>query len=439
MSSLASHVSIDKSRLLPQQKRVIRSRADYILFDGGRGFGKTRAGLWSVFLRCRAQSGQKILIGAQTYRQTRDVIIDPWVEEFHPDYYQHLISKDEIIVYSIDGGESKILVRSLENQKKVDKIKGMTLTGYYLAQAEQIPVSAFTMLEACLRDTSNSHLWFRLFDANAGSKSHWLYRHFIDTKGAEYLGNDHIKVERIHARSEDNPFAFSKNQLEVAKKTLGDKLFKLEYEGEWGAAVGKIYSLQDGVQIRDDKPSGDMRYYLALDHGYNFAALLIGATGPHNHVLGESIVIDGDHEDHLAGCMQLLKEHKVTELDGLIGDISGRYPMDGGRIVDSNRWLATTIRDRLGIENISVIPTSKSRSIGWKRLKKLFNDDRHGKRARLTVSSKCPILIRSLDEAEWDPEMLDTLPFYDHPPDALRYYSMSKAVSRMDEDGNYDL
>lgn len=419
-------------RALPFQAEIINSRADYLICDGGVGAGKTRAGLWHVFKRCLLRGGQSILIGAQTYRQVGDVIIRPWQQEFvrHADRWTYKKSDDEITVRSVDGSDSLIMIRSLERMDKISRTVGTTLTGVYLAQAEQLPEEAFQILLDRVRDVSNRDLWFWLFDCNAGSRQHWIYRYLIDPEGDEYLGTDATSVKRIHVKSADNPAAYPPEKLIERRKVLGEALFRLRYEGEWGAAEGSVFGLSEGIQVRDDLPTGGPRWYLAMDHGFNYACQLIYYCEPWTHVIDEVKVSNSRQKIQVSQVRAMLTRARATygefEVTGLIGDAAGMLAVDG-RMVNANRWFCQELD--INPPDHKPIPNLKHRKEGIERLIELFNDTEDG-RPLLTISHKCSTLLRSLAAAEWDEKVQDTKPYYDHPVDALRYFVMSRVFRR---------
>lgn len=419
MPALVEHVLSNPAALFKKQALIMGSRADYTVFHGGVGPGKTRACLWHIFQRCRAHPGQVVLIGAKTYKQIRDIFHTAWNEEFPRQFWELKKSEDDIYVKAANGkGYSIVRCRSLDNESKWATTIGATLTGYYLAQAEQLPEKLFAKLESRLRDQKNKHLWFRLFDSNVAGFGHWLYRFFINKTSTDYIGKLASVVE-IHTNYLDNPNAFTETQLEVARRTLGDKGFRAEYLGEWGISGGRAFILTKGEQIRDDMPSGSGKWFVGVDHGYNFAALLAYVQPPYMHIVDEVMIQTDDKFTQLAALKKMIDGRSVT---ALIGDPAGRYPVDG-RIVNANRWLSEKL-------NIPRKGTIKARREGWIRVNELLNSDVGGRMA-LTISSNCPQLQNSLELGEWDDDRLDLKRFegdFDHLADDIRYLVMSRHV-----------
>lgn len=425
MPSLSEHILEHGGKWLPFQQEILNSEADYTVVHGGVGVGKTRACLWAIFQRCLAKPGQTILIGAKTYKQIEDVVLGPWEEEFPESLWRRQKARDNIYVPAIGGGESVIRCRSLDAPHKWSASIGTTLTGYYLAQAEQLPEELYHKLHSRMRDQTNRHLWFRLYDCNADSKQHWLYRFLVDEQSPEHVSTDGASVKSIHVKWSDNPNAFSDVDIKTAKRQLGDARFRLEYEGEWGSVVGKVFSLREGEQLRKDPPSGSGKWYLSIDHGNYFAALLALKSGSYTYIVDEVTLHNPGSKPQLAAVKDMLRraeaEYGPIQLSGFIGDPAGSFPdLSGARpVINANQWFCAEIGIRRPLQ------TFKFRKEGLFKMMELFQDF-EDERNLLTIHPRCITLIRSLESAEWNDAVTDTLDFYDHPADALRYLVMSR-------------
>jgi hypothetical protein len=423
--SLLEHVLHHEGDFLPFQRELLNSDADYTIVHGGVGVGKTRACLWSIFQKCIHKPGQVILIGAKTYKQIEDVVLGPWEEEFPQELWSRQKARDNIIVPALGGGHSVIRCRSMDAPHKWATQIGTTLTGYYLAQAEQLPEELYHKLHSRMRDQKNRPLWFRLYDCNAGSKQQWLYRYLVDSNSPEHVTQSGATCKSIHVKWSDNPNSFSDADIKTARRQLGEARFALEYEGVWGSVVGKVFHLIEGDQIRKDAPSGSGQWYLSVDHGYHFAALLIHRVGQYHFVAREVMIQDHRWKAQLAAVKNMIghaeTEYGPIKLHGLIGDPAGTFPDLSGKrpALNANMQFCQAFDLRRPIQ------TFKWRKEGLQKLGEVFNDF-EGERHLLTIHPRNIHLIRSLEDAEWNDAVDDTLEYYDHLTDALRYYMMSR-------------
>lgn len=349
----------------------------------------------------------------------------PWEEEFPQELWRRQKARDNIYVPALGGGESVIRCRSMDAPHKWSTQIGTTLTGYYLAQAEQLPEELYHKLHSRMRDQTNRPLWFRLYDCNASSKQHWLYRYLIDENSPEHVATDGATCKAIHVTWSDNPNSFSESDIKTARRQLGEARFKLEYEGEWGSVQGKVYSLREGEQIRPDAPSGSGKWYLSLDHGYHFAALLVLRADPYHYVAREVMLQDHRWSTQVAAVKDMIRqaenEYGPIQISGIIGDPAGTFPDPSGQrpAVNANARFCAEFNIRRPTQ------TFKWRKEGWFKLMEWFNDF-EGDRNIMTIHPRNIHLIRSLEDAEWDEGVTDTLDFYDHLADAVRYYTMSR-------------
>lgn len=412
MPSLAEIVAAQPEALLPHQRDVLTATSDYIVIHGGVGAAKTRACLWRVFLQAQAWAGQTLLIGALTQRHLEDVIVRPWLDEMPESRYHYSPSRAEIRVPSLDGrGESMILLRSLERSDSVARIRGLTLTGYYLAQAELLPEAAFHELEQRVRSRPNGVPFLRLFDANAGATTHWLYRHLLDPHSESAI--DREWVTDIHVRTADNPSAYSPRQLAVARRTLSEGEYQRQYDGVWGEAEGRVYT---HVPVCDSPPEPDdvIRYWVGLDPG-------AGGLHPFAMVwLGEVQLPDGRSQ------AMVLAEHEVYNQP--VQQVAGILQAENARwgetkfqeaVID---WSGLAAKRALIHAGIPVVwPTQDHR---WKRVAEGVRlVDEALRMDVLSVSPACPRTLRDAQRYVWDDQGSepDKSAYDAHLLDALRY------------------
>ena len=137
---------------------------------------------------------------------------------------------------------------------------------------------------------------------NPAQPTHWLKRRFTPpTETRVYL----------HASTLDNP-ALPKDYVESAL-AMGSGFFRRRYiEGEWAAAEGAIWSLNDDAVTYADQPY--KRIVAGVDWGFvhAFACEVIGQTGSGRLAVLDEVYLKGETIDRIIHALQYVRDvHKV--------------------------------------------------------------------------------------------------------------------------------
>lgn len=265
--------------LKPHQHALIDAQDRYVIIDGGVGTFKTTACVIRLYLHCFEWPGSRIIVGAQTYQQLKDVFLAEWqdqVPEKHYDYnaQEHIIS--------LPLCDSKIYLRYADHIRAHQVITGMSISGYYVIQAESLRDSRFidVLNERVRHGDPAGHL--RLLDCNPGAPTHFVHRRFIDRTHKEHLGG----VAHIHVVTTPETSKYTQADLDEWKRVLAPEAYRRRVLGEWCAGEGAVYPefQVDPVPAPEDV----LQYWVGIDPGHGeheFGLIWIGELEKHQYMV----------------------------------------------------------------------------------------------------------------------------------------------------------
>lgn len=213
----------------PKQARsILASTARINVWDGSVRASKTVATLirWLDFV-AHGPDGELLLLG-KTERTLRRNIVHPLEELLEPG--------DLTVNWGAGEGTlwgRRFYVAGANDERAIDKIKGLTLAGILGDEVSTWPASAFKMALSRLSVAGAKGF----FTTNPEAPTHWLM--------AEYLARaDELDLARFHFTLDDNPFldpAF----VAALKKEYTGLWYRRYIDGEWVVAEGAIYDMLD--------------------------------------------------------------------------------------------------------------------------------------------------------------------------------------------------
>ncbi len=248
------------------------------LWEGAVRSGKTIGSIiaWIKYIRT-GPPGNLLMVG-KTERTLKRNIIDVMVQ---------MLGKKRC-VYRAGAGEVTILGRLIyvagaNDEKAVEKIKGLTLAGSYCDEVTTYPQTFFQMLETRL--SVEGAQWFGT--TNPEGPNHWLKKQYLD-RARLHLRRDGTLVEsqdpnaldlyRFSFVLDDNP-SLPAAYVQALRRSHQGLFFRRYILGEWCLAEGVIYDAFDEVRhVVDLLPEISRWMAVGLDYGTvnPFAALLIG-------------------------------------------------------------------------------------------------------------------------------------------------------------------
>lgn len=248
------------------------------LWEGAVRSGKTISSImaWLKYIRT-GPPGALLMVGKTERTLKRNII----------DVIEQMVGKRRC-VYRAGAGEVTILGRLIyvagaNDEKAVDKIKGLTLAGAYMDEVTTYPQSFFQMLETRL--SVEGAQWFGT--TNPEGPNHWLKKQILD-RARLHLRHDGTLVESadpsaldVHRFSfvlEDNP-SLPAAYVAALKRSHQGLFYRRYILGEWCLAEGVIFDAFDEARhVIDIVPEIARWMCVGIDYGTvnPFAALLIG-------------------------------------------------------------------------------------------------------------------------------------------------------------------
>ncbi|MBW5420282.1 PBSX family phage terminase large subunit [Streptomyces sp. BG9H] len=394
------------------------------LWEGAVRSGKTIGSImvWLRYIRT-GPPGALLMVGKTERTLKRNII----------DVIEQMVGKKRC-VYRAGAGEVVIFGRTIyvagaNDEKAVDKIKGLTLAGAYCDELTTYPETFFQMLETRLSVAGAQ--WFAT--TNPEGPNHWLKKQYLD-RARLHLRRDGTLVEtqdpdaldlaRFSFTLDDNP-SLPADYVASLRRSHQGLFFRRYILGEWCLAEGVIYDAFDEAKhVVDLVPDIARWMCVGLDYGTvnPFSALLIGiGTDDRLYVASEY-----RHDSRIA-------RRQLTDAQYSVG---------------VRRWLASyEHRGTKGVQPswIFVDPSAASFMTqlwadGMPGVAKANNDVKDGIRSVstafgedvLSIHRSCTGLLQELPSYVWDEKASakgidQPLKVDDHSADALRYGLHSSA------------
>lgn len=225
-----------KVRVSRPQHAFITSDKRYMLFQGGRGAGKSYAG----GLKARRHAMERPCTGmviTPTYPMMRDIIWPAWIDIFRG-YFKNPkrpINKADKTCELRNG--SLVLFRSADNP---DNLRGPNLSWFWTDEIALTSEYAWQILIATLRQRDAQHAWGTTTPRGKGC---WIYPKFEKSPKPKY--------GMVTATTDDNPFT-TDDYKEDIKTEYGVGWFgRQEVFGETVDPEGSIFK-REWLDIVDD-------------------------------------------------------------------------------------------------------------------------------------------------------------------------------------------
>lgn len=387
-----------------KQRRFHKSvrQYDYVLFNGGRGSGKTTAGaIQSVLESCRYQPGSSGMIVAPSYPMLEDASMKEFFN-WLPRHFIREFNKQRRIVWLTNGSE--IAFRSADNP---DSLRGPNRSWVWFDEARNLKTrEAFDIAAGQMRQTRK----FWLTTTPSGI-FHWLYELFVEKP----LPSSAM----ITVKSAENPHNSPDYATNLRAQYTG--LFAAqELDAAWVSFEGRIY---DNFEL-EHNVSEEAEYNPALevmwgvDDGYAYG------SGPGHANYHPRVILFGQMTP--VGGLNIFDEYVAAlELSEVSLDnaLSRPYQLPRVAYVDSS---AAELKARIWERGISTIGATHTVVEGIKNVRRMICDG-NGVRL-LRIHPRCVHLIREMqlyryDEARKTATVGEPAPLKvdDHGPDAVRY------------------
>jgi len=263
---------LQPSELKPQQIACLAAKTPIIIQHGGVGTVKTTGNLLRLWLHINQFPNSVFLIFAQTYDQLERVFMLEWERQI-PDYeYKHIKNEKKILLHK---SGSVLFLHYAEHTNSVKIMRGMTISGYMMIQAESITEEIFyheANQRIRLFGKEPRPEYLRLIDANPGNPGHWVHDFFINKQCARYLPDS--EVTRIKIRTTAETSVYSEATIEGWRRDMPAWLFERMVNGNWTHAEGRVWD----TYTTFPHPANDMKGFAA-----SFDRLIFGCDYGQDH------------------------------------------------------------------------------------------------------------------------------------------------------------
>lgn len=373
-----------------------------VLFNGGRGSGKTTAGAIQAIMECRTQEGQRGVIVAPSYPMLRDSTMAEFFKWLPRQLIKSWNKSERILVLHND---SEVAFRSADDP---DSLRGPNRSWLWMDEPRNLRTrEAFDISYAQIREGAQ-RVWLT---TTPSGLFHWLYDLFV--------ANPIPKSTYITVRTNENPY-LPVDYEQLLRSQYTGTFAAQELDAQFVSFEGVIYdnfSVEENVtEEADYNPEFDV--YWGVDDGYAEGSG-VGTPGHHPRaiVLGQ-LRSDGGVNifDEYYQTLRL-PEQTIEELLAL------PYRNPELAMVDSS---APEMRRRLFDADILSAGATHRVSDGIKIVRRFICD---GNNVRLLkIHPRCQNLIRELQTYRYDDKSKTSeagepkpLKLDDHMPDALRY------------------
>ena len=389
------------------QKIVAQSKTRFKVLNCGRGWGKTEYSVEEAVHKAIAKGGRRILYIAPTIQQARDIAWDRFKERCLPITIKAVQSPSmEIIVRTVDGGQSTIALRGWES---VETLRGQEFD--YMVLDEVASMRGFWVgWQEVLLPTFRISRGGALFISTPKG-----FNHFYDLYNSQ--GKD---WESFTFTSYDNPFV-SKEEIDDAKLSSTEDKFAQEYLADFRKQEGLVYK-EFNRTIHSYKELSDevniVEKVLGIDFGFTNPCAILDflIDGDGNMYIDSEWYHTGKTEDDIADQALTRNSNKV-------------YP-------DPENPSAIAVLRKKGLNIREVTKGKGSVQTGINMVREAFLQ------GRLKVNQSCIALLEELETYRYPEgrqnknEDENPVKENDHAMDAMRYVVMThnplKAISPMD-------
>lgn len=373
-------------------------RYDTVLFNGGRGSGKTTAGaIQSILEATEYQVGKRGIVLSPTFKLAEDVTKP---EFFHwlPHHWISRYNKQQNVVELRNGSE--IAFRSADDP---DGLRGPNRAWAWLDEARNLKTrEQFDIVYAQLRPTRKC--WI-----TTTPKRNWLYRLFV--------GNPLTDSYVVNVKTTDNPFLPKEYEQGLRAQYTGG-FARQELDAAWENFEDVIFDNWSGDNINAEKAAfhPDLPYFWWVDDGYKNPRVVLVAQE-----LGDGTLII------------VAEYYKSSQLfEATLNDLEEMgYGMPMVAIHDP---AAAELAAFLWDKGIQTVGADNTVSEGIKAMRSYIRDGNNV--ISLFVHPTCANFIREIGAYSWDMGVSqaggDPKPIKedDHAVDAARYGIFTKHAYR---------
>lgn len=279
----------------PEQEPFLSGVERYHAFVSGVGAGKTVGGIYRALLNVQYWNpGETGMIVAPTVPALRNAV----VQELHKWNVLNLCEyKASEKALEFPNG-SRILLESADNNRKIERLRGPSISWFWMDEAAIISDRAWKILIGRLREGQ-----YRNAAITTTPKGfNWVYDRFAD--------DDSVNLIRGISTSE-NPHLPDDYKDEIVEEYEG-RFYEQEVRGEFVKFEGLVYEWFDRDTHRTpDRPDGFDEVLYGVDWGFNNpgVTLVIQREGDQPTIVDEWYERRCTDDDHAEATLELIQEY----------------------------------------------------------------------------------------------------------------------------------
>lgn len=384
--------------LTKAQSAIALDRHRFRVVNCGRRFGKTTLAVWEMVAKAVYGNDRQICYIAPTYQQARDIAWQELKRVCQPIVNKVNESRLEIIVNTVEGGMSVIMLRGWES---IETLRGQKF--HFIVVDEIASMRNWqSNWQEVIRPTLTDFRGEALFISTPKG-----FNHFYDLYNLEHRDSDYKSFHYTTYDNEHVPF----DEVEKAKKELTEDRFAQEYMADFRKTQGLVYKEFDRSRhIYTDTIFNPVEVLVGIDWGWTNPAVVL------------KVVKDTDNNFYITE--EWYKTERTTaEIIEIAKSFKGnRYypdPAEPDRIEEARR------------AKLNVREVSKDIEAGISAVQELFKSN------RIFIHSSCLNLISELETYSYPdkkPEKNEAeLPIKenDHAMDAMRYVLYMQVGTRI--------
>jgi PBSX family phage terminase large subunit len=381
--------------LTPAQNEIGSDLHRFRVVDCGRRFGKTTLAIEEIKGKGLSKPSRIAYI-APTFQQARDIAWEQLKNELRPIIIKVNESRLELIIRTIKGGESLVILRGWE---AIETLRGQQFDFIVIDEIASMR-SFWSAWQEVIRPTLTDTKGEALFISTPKG-----FNHFYELFNKESEDTDY---KSFHFTTYDNPF-IPVEEIEKAKLELTEDRFAQEYLADFRKTEGLVYKEFDRAKHLFDNDGYDVRVsdrIAGIDFGFTnpTAVISINVDADNNYWVTDEWYKTGQTDAQTAEYVASCNFNKV-------------YPDP-----ESPSAIKELINRKVNVRE--VIKNKDSIKNGITKVRELFKSN------RLHIHKKCENLIYELetysypDKKDLHNEEENPIKENDHAVDALRYAIM---------------
>ena len=376
------------------QHDFLNSNAKFRIFFGGVGSGKTTVGWMASIIHAVENPGSVGMIVVSKYGNFIDVIWPEMDKRLPKEFIQDFSETKKRLI--LKNG-SKILFRSAENTRTIERLRGPTISWFWVDEITILPKLVWDILLGRIREQgAELRGWL-----TGTPKMNWCYDTFVNPETA--ITDEMFVLKEIPTFSNVN---LPEGYIKTLESQYTGQFYDQEILGMFVSFEGLIYDLTEEMQVSYEEINhmchfvfDQVRY--GVDFGFKNPSCIL--------------VVGSNHDRHYI--IDEFYERRVTD-DELVDILHNKMEMWGYGPVYCDPSAPASI-EKFQREGIRAEKANNDVLGGIRQVRSLMDS------GHLFVSKSCQNTINEFKMYVWDDKETKEQPvkLNDHAMDVIRYIS----------------